>query len=130
MNEKLVSKRCQLAPFFRLQIYVFLKGVGVDFPIEKIILEEEEINVTSEDFQTELKKQLDEAKAGGQKWLVVTSGDLHRNLNAKNRLPLSCGAMVAATRPCDVVMHAPASGQGANLKIFYWLLDCDRNRPL
>ena len=77
--------------------------------------------VTTEDFQRALQERLQRAESQGERWLVVRAGDLHEDTGAQNRMPMSCGAMVAAMKPGDVVVESPPSGQGANLTVFYWL---------
>lgn len=82
--------------------------------------------VTTNDFQRALQKRLRRAESLGERWLVIRAGDLHQDVDTQHRMPMSCGAMVAAMQPGDVVMESPPSGLGANLTVFYWL---PRARP-
>ena len=79
------------------------------------------MSATTEDFQRALQKRFRRAESQKERWLVVRAGDLHQDVDAQNRMPMSCGEMVAAMQPGDVVMESPPSGQGANLTVFYWL---------
>ena len=77
--------------------------------------------LTTEDFQRALQARFQNADSIGDRWLVVRAGDLHQEVGASNRMPMCCGAMVAAMLPGDTIMESPPSGQGASLTIFYWL---------
>ena len=73
------------------------------------------------DFQKALRARFQDAKANGDRWLIVRAGDLHEEVGATDRMPMSCGAMVAAMLPGDTVADSPPSGMGASLTILYWL---------
>lgn len=77
--------------------------------------------VTTEDFQIALQGRFRKAESKGERWLVGRAGDLHQAVKAENRMPMCCGAMVAAMEPGDAVVESPPSGQGASLTIFFWL---------
>ena len=77
--------------------------------------------LTHEDVQQALLARFRRATLSGDRWLIVEAGDLHKEIGASNRVPMCCGAMVAAMLPGDTVVKSPPSGHGSSLTILYWL---------
>ena len=54
----------------------------------------------------------------------IVSGDIHRQLGMRDRMPLVCSAMHKGMMPGDIVLQTTPSGQSLTIKIRYDL----RNR--
>jgi len=82
--------------------------------------------MTREDFANELTRMFEEAVANGNRSLVVTSGGLHRKRRGypgtNHRMAVCCSVMHSEmVEELDTVLHSPPSGQGATLRIEYFL---------
>jgi len=80
---------------------------------------------TSYNFDTALKEILSTAQQQGKEYVDVVSGDLHRRVGGypgrNHRMPMCCSAMKQAMKGRDQILDQPFSGQGASLKIRYYL---------
>ena len=65
---------------------------------------------------------LDQAKAGGQTYLVVVANDVHRALKLTSRIPSVCNAMKQMKQEGDVVLRETASGFSTTYTIRYNLV--------
>ena len=61
------------------------------------------------------------AKTKGERFLVLRSGNIHKDLNLKDSMPPVCNAMRQSTNPGDVVLHTTASGNSSTIEIQYKL---------
>lgn len=81
--------------------------------------------VTSTDFRVELNVQLSRAQGQQRPYLDVTSGQLHRQVGGypgnNHRMPVCCNVMRGEMEDGDEILAAPPRGNGATLKIRYWL---------
>ncbi len=62
------------------------------------------------------------AKGRKEKVLVLVSGDIHKNLGLKNRMPQVCNAMYQCMRNGDTVVHTTPSGYSSTIEIEYKLI--------
>ncbi|WP_017688015.1 hypothetical protein [Paenibacillus sp. PAMC 26794] len=69
----------------------------------------------------ELRKRFSEARAAGSEYLDVISGDIHKELGFKNRMPSCCHAMREMMKMGDAILEAPPKGDGAKFKVRYFL---------
>ncbi|MET3828670.1 hypothetical protein ABIC86_000130 [Paenibacillus sp. DS2363] len=69
----------------------------------------------------ELKKKFSETKATGNEYLDVITGEIHKELGFKNRMPSCCHAMRKMMKTGDIILEEPTKGYGATLKIRYLL---------
>jgi len=69
----------------------------------------------------ELRKRFSEARKAGSEYLDVISGDIHKELGFKNRMPSCCHAMREIMKTGDVILYAPPKGNGSTLKVRYLL---------
>ena len=60
-----------------------------------------------------------EAKRNGQLVLILRSGDVHKELNLKSRLPMVCNAMRQCMELGDVVLHTTPKGNSSTIEIQY-----------
>ncbi len=58
---------------------------------------------------------------GKQEFVDIISGDIHRNLNLKNRMPTVCDAMYKLMNENDEVIYAPPKKRGSRVHIRYYL---------
>ena len=65
---------------------------------------------------TEMKKN---AKLSGEKVIILKSGDIHKALNLKSRMPQVCNAMRQSMNESDVVLHTTPSGNSSTIEIQY-----------
>ena len=89
---------------------------------EKEQSSEQEISKTSTDdirkYISELKKG---AKESGEKMIVLRSGDIHKALNLKSRMPQVCNAMRQSMNEGDIVLHTTPSGNSSTIEIQYYI---------
>jgi hypothetical protein len=75
--------------------------------------------VSADHFAHELRMQLRNAAAQGATTIVITSGDLCKNIRMGNSSTQACTkAMLAEVKPGDVVL---VSASGAGMTVRYWL---------
>jgi hypothetical protein len=79
----------------------------------------------SEAFRQEIEKQKREARANGQKYVDIRSGDVHAIVGGypgtNHRMPACCNVMYSMMGKNDGILNAPFKGKGASLKIRYYL---------
>ncbi|MGC5773593.1 hypothetical protein [Paenibacillus pabuli] len=69
----------------------------------------------------ELTKIFEESKNAGQSYIDIISRDLHNRLGFVNRYPAVCNGMRAMMKTGDVILEKPPKGDGAKLKVRYFL---------
>lgn len=62
------------------------------------------------------------AKERGEKELVLVSGNIHKDLGLKNRMPQACNAMYQCMKNGDKIVHATPSGYSSTIQIKYKLI--------
>lgn len=68
-----------------------------------------------------ISEKLASAEVTGASSITVISGSIHKELGLVSRMPTVCGAMYKLMKPGDIIHYAPPSGNGATLKIEYFL---------
>ncbi|MDK2986613.1 MAG: hypothetical protein PWQ96_2257 [Clostridia bacterium] len=76
---------------------------------------------TADDVRQYIEKMLQEAKMRGEDYIDLVSGDIHKQLGLKNRMPQVCRIMYEKMMPGDEVLHTTPSGQSSTIKIRYYL---------
>ncbi len=79
---------------------------------------------TADDVRQYIEKLLQEAKLRGEDYIDLVSGDIHKQMGMKNRMPQICRIMYEKMMPGDEVLHTTPSGYSSTIKIRYDL----RNR--
>ena len=85
----------------------------------------------ADDVRQYIDKLLHEAKMRGEDYIDLVSGDIHKQLGMKNRIPQVCRIMYEKMIPGDEVLHTTPSGKSSTIKIRYnlsrggWL--CETN---
>ena len=62
-----------------------------------------------------------DAKSKGKVSLVLRSGDIHKDLNLKDRMPPVCDAMYQCMMDGDKILHTTPSGKSSTIEIEYKL---------
>ena len=74
---------------------------------------------------TEIKKYIEEqkrvAKEIGKTELVLKSGEVHNDLELRQRHPQVCNAMRQCMNVNDIILYQPTKGNGTTLQIKYKL---------
>ncbi len=81
------------------------------------------------DVREALERQFAGAQSSGLRYVDIRAGDLHRDLGARNRLPLVCHVMRKLMTASDRILQQPPSGQGANVTIRFVLPRTGARRP-
>lgn len=71
-----------------------------------------------------IEKLLQEAKLRGEDYIDLVSGDIHKQMSMKDRMPQICRIMYEKIMPGDEILHTTPSGKSSTIKIRYDL----RNR--
>lgn len=79
---------------------------------------------TADDVRWYIDKLLQKAKMIGEDYIDLVSGDIHKQMGMKNRMPQVCRIMYEKMMPGDEVLHTTPSGKSSTIKIRYDL----RNR--
>lgn len=74
---------------------------------------------TADDVRKYIEKLLQEAKMMGKDYLDLVSGDIHKQMGMKNRMPQICRIMYEKMMPGDEVLHTTPSGKSSTIKIRY-----------
>ena len=61
-----------------------------------------------------------QAKEQGKEYIDLVSGEIHKELNWKSRLPLVCDAMRNSLKPGDEFIHTTPSGKSSTITIRYY----------
>ena len=61
------------------------------------------------------------AKAHGAPYVILRSGDIHKDLNLKNWMPPVCSAMYQMMLDGDKILHTTPSGKSSTIEIQYFL---------
>lgn len=84
-------------------------------------IRKEEKKMTMNEIREYIETLKSEAKNAGNKSIVLRSGDIHKDLNLKKRLPMVCKAMWQCKAEKDIVLHTTPSGQSSTIEIEYIL---------
>jgi cytoplasmic iron level regulating protein YaaA (DUF328/UPF0246 family) len=83
----------------------------------------EPYNETLKDKSTQERRawgdMLQEAKLRGEDFIDLVSGDIHKQMGMKNRMPQVCNVMYKIMMPGDEVLHTTPSGKSSTIKIRY-----------
>ncbi|QXM05457.1 DUF6884 domain-containing protein [Crassaminicella indica] len=74
---------------------------------------------TADDVRQYIEKLLQEAKMRGEDYIDLVSGNIHKQLGMKNRMPQVCIIMYEKMMPGDEVLHTIPSGKSSTIKIRY-----------
>ena len=83
--------------------------------------DDKESRITTKDIRDHIAILKEDARAKGQRTLVLVSGELHKELNLKSRMPIVCNAMRQSMQTGDVILHTTPSGNSSTIEIKYHL---------
>ena len=87
---------------------------------EKNQASEQETNkITTDDIRQHILELKKAAKVGGKSFIILKSGDIHKELNLKSRMPQVCNAMRQSMNKGDIVLHTTPSGNSSTIEIQY-----------
>ena len=87
---------------------------------EKDQASEQETNkITTDDIRQHILELKKAARDAGKVFVVLKSGDIHKELNLKNRMPQVCNAMRQSMNEGDIVLHTTPSGNSSTIEIQY-----------
>ena len=81
--------------------------------------EQETAKITTDDIRQYILELKNAAKDAGKSFIVLKSGDIHKELNLKSRMPQGCNAMRQSMNESDVVLHTTPSGNSSTIEIQY-----------
>ncbi|HHW03014.1 MAG TPA: hypothetical protein GXX35_09410 [Thermoanaerobacterales bacterium] len=76
---------------------------------------------TADDVRQYIEKLLQEAKIRGEDYIDLVSGDIHKQMGMKNRMPQVCRIMYEKMQAGDELIHTTPSGMSSTIKIRYYL---------
>ncbi len=140
-----VSKEIAYPPMKLIDMYFFTKGMDKEKnTVESNLIKVDRIasgisDVTNKGFEDSVKLQrikrrgtivesvrdfiiekLEQEKASGVEFVDLKSGDIHRQLNFKDRLPTVCAAMYSVSSYRQEVIHQTASKKSSTNVIRYF----------
>lgn len=75
--------------------------------------------ITTYDIRQHIKTLKNCAKNEGKKFIILKSGDIHKELNLKSAMPQVCNAMRQSMIDGDVIIHTTPSGNSSTIEIQY-----------
>ena len=103
------------------RIQVLEEQVAVLMKEKNQVLDQETNKISTDDIRqyiVELKKS---AKERGKNFIVLKSGDIHKELKLKSAMPQVCNAMRQSMNEGDVVLHTTPSGNSSTIEIQYYV---------
>ena len=77
--------------------------------------------MTTAEIKEDIQQRKIYAKAQGLSYIVLRSGDIHKDLKLKNRMPSVCSAMYQMMMTGDKILHTTPSGRSSTIEIQYYL---------
>ena len=81
--------------------------------------EQEENKITTDDIRQHILALKKVAKDAGKSFIVLKSGDIHKELKLKSAMPQVCNAMRQSMNNGDIVLHTTPSGNSSTIEIQY-----------
>ena len=82
-------------------------------------------NITNKVGTAEIKafiaELLEKSREKGKDYVDIISGDIHREMNLRNKMPSVCSAMYQMMKSNDEILSATPSGKSSTIKIRYYL---------
>lgn len=91
----------------------------VNQPIQSPVSEVANTQPGVQEVMAYLEGKLMEASEEGRKSLTIRSGQVHSEMNLKNRMPTVCSAMYKLMKNGDVIEEQPPKGKGSRLVVTY-----------
>lgn len=78
--------------------------------------------IKSADIQEYVLGKFEDSRRRGEESSILVTGDIARELNLRNRMPMICGVMYSLMNSGDVILHKTPSGQSSTIKIRYQIV--------
>ena len=85
------------------------------------ISEQEQNKISTDDIRQHIVELKKSAKESGKNFIVLKSGNIHKALNLRSRMPQVCNAMRQAMNEYDIVLHTTPSGNSSTIEIQYYV---------
>ena len=83
------------------------------------VSEQEMKKITTDDIRRHILVIKEAAKNEGKTFIILKSGDIHKELNLKSALPQVCNAMRQSMNEGDIILHTTPSGNSSTIEIQY-----------
>ena len=103
------------------RIQVLEEQVAVLMKEKKQVLDQETNKISTDDIRQYIVKLKKSAKMSGKNFIVLKSGDIHKELKLKSAMPQVCNAMRQSMNEGDVVLHTTPSGNSSTIEIQYYV---------
>ena len=81
--------------------------------------EQETTKITTDDIRQYILELKNATKDAGKSFIILKSGDIHKELNLKSRMPQVCNAMRQTMNEGDIILHTTPSGNSSTIEIQY-----------
>ena len=81
--------------------------------------EQEATKITTDDIRQHIFELKKSAKEAGKSFIILKSGDIHKELKLKSAMPQVCNAMRQSMNEGDTVLHTTPSGNSSTIEIQY-----------
>ena len=83
------------------------------------VSEQKATKITTDDIRQHILELKKSAKEAGKTFIVLKSGNIHKELKLKSAMPQVCNAMRQSMNNGDIVLHTTPSGNSSTIKIQY-----------
>ena len=92
------------------RIQVLEEQVAILMKEKNQVPEQEANKITTDDIRQHILELKKSAKAAGERYIILRSGDIHKELKLKSAMPQVCNAMRQSMNEGDIVLHTTPSG--------------------
>ena len=101
------------------RIQVLEEQVAILMEEKNQSVEKDVSKVSTEDIRRYISGLKEDAKNSGKSFIILKSGDVHRELKLKSAMPQVCNAMRQSMRDVDIILHTTPSGNSSTIEIQY-----------
>ena len=110
--EKIIVELLGRIQFLEEQVAILIQ--------EKNLTSKQEAHkITTDDIRQYILELKTAAKSDEKKFIILKSGDIHKELGLKSAMPQVCNAMRQSMNKGDVVLHTTPSGNSSTIEIQY-----------
>ena len=102
-----------------VRIQVLEEQVSTLMQEKNQVLEREANKINTEDIRRHILELKKAAKDSGKTFIILKSGDIHKELKLKSAMPQVCNAMRQSMNTGDIVLHTTPSGNSSTIEIKY-----------
>ena len=101
------------------RIQVLEEQVAILMQKKKQIPEQDAKKISTDDIRQHILELKTAAKDEGKNFIILKSGDIHKELGLKSAMPQVCNAMRQSMNEGDIVLHTTPSGNSSTIEIQY-----------